>query len=234
MKHWIRLLRVKDWYKNVTVLLGFIIALYYTGTDINMNLFMSIALALFFTCTLSSTNYILNAITDKEHDKKHPIKRNRPLPKEAIKVRHALIVMVLLLICSLYLSSVLGNRLVSISLFSLFVASLLYNTPPIRLKDKPYMDVISESINNPIRFLIGWFIVSGTAPMMLLLLLVWSLAGYLMTKKRLNELMESKEMAQSYRKVFNYYTERKLGLAMAVYIMLSFAFSSFIGLKVLF
>lgn len=234
MKHWIRLLRVKDWYKNVTVLLGFILALYYTNTNITLNFFMSISLALFFTCILSSSNYILNAINDKEYDKKHPIKKNRPLPKNIIKTHHAMIAMIMLLMLSMFLSLLLGNMLVSISLFGLFIASILYNTPPIRLKDKPYADVISESINNPIRFLIGWFIVTNIVPTILLLMLVWVLGGYLMTKKRLNELIDSKEMLCAYRKVFNYYTKKKLGAAMAVYIILSFLFSSFLGLKMLF
>ena len=33
----------------------------------------------------------------------------------------------------------------------------LYNIPPIRTKDHAYVDVLSESINNPIRFLVGWY-----------------------------------------------------------------------------
>jgi hypothetical protein len=36
----------------------------------------------------------------------------------------------------------------------------IYNIPPIRSKDVPYIDVLSESINNPLRMLAGWFIAS--------------------------------------------------------------------------
>jgi hypothetical protein len=33
---------------------------------------------------------------------------------------------------------------------------IVYNVRPLRTKDKPYLDVISESINNPLRLTIGW------------------------------------------------------------------------------
>ena len=44
------------------------------------------------------------------------------------------------------------------SLF-LLVMGCVYNIPPIRSKDLPYVDVLSESVNNPIRLLLGWFAV---------------------------------------------------------------------------
>jgi len=38
---------------------------------------------------------------------------------------------------------------------------MCYNIPPIRTKKKVYLDVISESINNPIRLVLGWFIITS-------------------------------------------------------------------------
>lgn len=43
----------------------------------------------------------------------------------------------------------------------LWVMGLAYNVEPVRLKDIPVLDVLSESINNAIRLLAGWFMVSG-------------------------------------------------------------------------
>ena len=37
----------------------------------------------------------------------------------------------------------------------------VYNVPPIRTKEIPYVDVITESFNNPIRLLLGWFAVTA-------------------------------------------------------------------------
>ena len=46
----------------------------------------------------------------------------------------------------------------------------IYNTPPVR-KDVPYIDVLSEAINNLLRMLAEWFIGTTTsvAPASLLL-----------------------------------------------------------------
>jgi len=39
---------------------------------------------------------------------------------------------------------------------------LVYNVPPLRTKDRQYLDVLSESINNPLRFMLGWTAVIGS------------------------------------------------------------------------
>ena len=66
---------------------------------------------------------------------------------------------------------------------------ILYNIRPIRLKNIPYIDVISESFNNPVRFLIGWFVVvKSEFPSVLILLATWSIGAVLMTAKRYDEL----------------------------------------------
>ena len=38
---------------------------------------------------------------------------------------------------------------------------ILYNVKPVRTKDIPVLDVLSESVNNAIRLLTGWFAVTG-------------------------------------------------------------------------
>ncbi len=38
---------------------------------------------------------------------------------------------------------------------------VLYNVKPFRTKDIAYLDVLSESINNAIRLLLGWFFVTA-------------------------------------------------------------------------
>ena len=39
---------------------------------------------------------------------------------------------------------------------ALLVAGLVYNLPPLRFKDWPYLDALTESLTNPIRIAIGW------------------------------------------------------------------------------
>jgi decaprenyl-phosphate phosphoribosyltransferase len=50
----------------------------------------------------------------------------------------------------------LGKDFFYVSL-SLWIMGCIYNIPPVRSKDKPYFDVLSESVNNPIRLMLGWY-----------------------------------------------------------------------------
>ena len=64
----------------------------------------------------------------------------------------------------------------------------VYNIPPVRSKDLPYVDVLSEAINNPIRMLAGWFIVTdSTIAPSSLLLSYWMIGCYFMALKRYAE-----------------------------------------------
>jgi len=50
------------------------------------------------------------------------------------------------------------------------------------------IDVLSESINNPLRFCLGWYMVTASLlPPMSLLLSYWMLGAYFMTLKRFSE-----------------------------------------------
>lgn len=38
-----------------------------------------------------------------------------------------------------------------------------YNVRPLRTKDRVYLDVLSESLNNPIRLLMGWAMIDSSS-----------------------------------------------------------------------
>ena len=42
------------------------------------------------------------------------------------------------------------------------VAAWAYNLPGVRTKDLTYLDVATEAMNLPLRFLMGWFALIGT------------------------------------------------------------------------
>jgi 4-hydroxybenzoate polyprenyltransferase len=87
-----------------------------------------------------------------------------------------------------------------------------YNIAPLRTKDIPYLDVISEAINNPLRFCAGWYIVTFTIiPPVSLLIAYWMLGAYFMTLKRFSEYRQiGPEQAGWYRKSFRHYTDKSL------------------------
>ena len=37
-----------------------------------------------------------------------------------------------------------------------WLSGVVYNVRPLRTKDLPYLDVLSESFNNPLRLMLGW------------------------------------------------------------------------------
>jgi hypothetical protein len=99
------------------------------------------------------------------------------------------------------------------SLFALWVMGLLYNIPPIRLKDKPYLDVLSESINNPIRLLLGWYSTGHfLMPPLSALMAYWMFGAFLMATKRFAEYraIGCEQTAATYRSSFGHYTEQRL------------------------
>ena len=70
--------------------------------------------------------------------------------------------------------------------FAIF--GVIYNVRPIRAKDRAFLDVIVESVNNPLRFLFGWFAVTPhVAPPVSILLAYWFGGAFLMAAKRVSE-----------------------------------------------
>src|SRR3546814_19555745 len=58
---------------------------------------------------------------------------------------------------------------------------LAYNVPPLRTKDVPYLDVLSESVNNPPRLAIGWAMIEpGSLSPISILIAYWFGVAFLM------------------------------------------------------
>src|SRR3546814_7308816 len=68
---------------------------------------------------------------------------------------------------------------------------LAYNVPPLRTKDVPYLDVLSESVNNPLRLAIGWAMIDpGSLPPVSIIIAYWLGGAFLMGTKRMSEYRE--------------------------------------------
>jgi 4-hydroxybenzoate polyprenyltransferase len=97
----------------------------------------------------------------------------------------------------------------------------IYNVPPIRSKDQPYVDVLSEAINNPLRMLAGWFIVTTvTIAPASLLLSYWMIGCYFMAAKRFaeyNDFERTGDDAARYRRSFAHYTSERLLVSIMFY-----------------
>lgn len=102
---------------------------------------------------------------------------------------------------------------VGLVFLGLWIMGILYNVPPVRVKDVPYLDVVSEAVNNPLRLLAGWFIATpDSVPPLSMLLSYWFVGCYFMAIKRFAEYREigDPSVAAAYRRSFKHYSERRL------------------------
>ena len=89
-----------------------------------------------------------------------------------------------------------------------------YNVPPLRTKELPYLDVLSESINNPLRLFLGWFaLVPSKVPPLSLILAYWMVGAFFMATKRFAEYRHigDPKARRSIGKSFGYYSENVAG-----------------------
>lgn len=225
LANYARVCRFDHWVKNVFMLAGTAAAvvLHRDRVPIDAELVLRTAVAFLLTSFVASTNYIVNEILDAPRDAMHPEKKHRPVPQGLVSIPLLLLMAAVLLAMGLVPAWLGFSGPMFGSLAALFVMGMAYNVRPIRTKDVPYLDVITESINNPIRLLIGWFAVGLEAwPPMSLIFCYWAIGGFLMTSKRFAEFrfIGSQRRAGAYRPSFRYYSEERLLIAMIVYISL--------------
>ncbi len=217
-----KMCRVDHWFKNLFVLPGMILAILLTDQEINFSTFIYLCQNFLSICLIASANYLINEYLDRPYDKFHPVKKNRASVKKKVKLVNVICLYLFLILVSFTISikSEL-NFLIFLTLF-LFLG-ILYNVKPIRLKDRPYLDILSESLNNPVRLLLGWSAVENNfLPPSSIFLSYWMGGAFLMTIKRFAELRSvSKTILIKYRVTFKHYTEKKLLLKSFFYSLMS-------------
>ncbi len=212
--------RFDHWTKNVFVLPGIVIPLSVTHTVPDADLAWRVLIGMLATGCIASSNYVLNEILDAPYDRLHPVKKDRPVACGLVNVPIAYAQWLLLLMIGMALAALLSSPGLIWSLAALWVMGCIYNIPPIRSKDLPYLDVLSESVNNPIRMLAGWYMVTAAIfPPASLLISYWMIGCYLMALKRFSEFRQINDRARAgaYRKSFRTYTERSLLVSVTFY-----------------
>ena len=205
------LLRLDHSVKQIFVLPGIVIAASIAGATLNSAFALRSLLGLLSVVAVASSNYVLNELLDAPFDRLHPVKRMRPAACRSISEPLAYAQWLALAGVG-FLFAIAVSWQLFFSVLSLWLMGCAYNVPPLRMKDLPYLDVLAESINNPIRFCVGWYIVTSTVlPPVSVLLAYWMLGGYFMALKRFSEYRQiGAESARLYRRSFIRYTEESL------------------------
>ncbi len=221
MKNYIKIARPDHWVKNAFILPGVAIAVLLTDFSFTPDVIVKFIMGFMATCFIASANYVINEWLDAEFDKYHPTKKYRPVVSENMKLSLVLIEYAALIVLGLLLAYFVGKAFLYTELW-LLIMGVIYNVKPVRTKDIPYLDVLSESINNMIRLLLGWFIItSAYQPPSSILIGYWFAGAFLMATKRFAEyrMIGDPSVAGLYRKSFAHYTETSLLVSSFFYAM---------------
>lgn len=147
-----KLLRPKQWSKNLLVFAGPIFAEKMREPEAVKLTFLAFAAM----CCLSSATYILNDILDAPADRKHPEKASRPIASGAVSVGAAIAIAIILAgICA---AIALGFNTSSQTLLAFYAfIQIAYN---LKLKQLPIADVFTIALGFLIRAMLGAAVVS--------------------------------------------------------------------------
>lgn len=216
---YVQMARVDHWFKNAFMLLGVIVALFVEPSLLRWSVVPLLLLALLATCLVASSNYVLNEMLDAPYDRRHPVKKHRPAAAEKVRRRWALAEWLALGALGIGLG-LLVNPLFAATAALLWVMGVVYNVKPLRTKEIPYLDVLSESINNPIRLFLGWFpLIPDRIPPLSLVLSYWMVGAFFMALKRFAEYRSIGDpvTASRYRRSFRHYDEDRLLVSVFFY-----------------
>lgn len=223
---YIRIARLDHWVKNVFVLPGIVVALSADRTRLASWSWTTFLVGMLGVGLTASSNYVLNEILDAPSDLAHPTKRDRPVPAGQVSIAWAYFEWIALIAAGLALGFYISVPF-ALTLLALWIMGCVYNVPPLRTKDLPYADVLSEAVNNPLRMLAGWYLTGCTLiPPASLLLSYWMVGCYFMAIKRFAEFRDIGDHKRSarYRKSFAFYNEQRLLVAIVFYGSISMLF----------
>jgi len=213
--------------KHVFIVPGAVLAALLRGFH-SSDLVWSIIAGFVAALCIAAANYTINEYVDRESDSHHPTKSTRTSVQR--EVSPVIVAAQWLLLTSIGLAAALSTSTTMFFVVLAFSAQgIFYNVRPFRTKDVPYLDVLSESVNNPLRLMIGWAMIDpNTLPPASIIASYWTGGAFLMAAKRLSEYREivsthGKELLVRYRRSFAGYGEISLTVSCFLYSLLSSA-----------
>jgi len=193
----IRSLRPEQWLKN-----GFVLApMVFSGLLDDPGIWARGLLAVAAFCCASSAVYLINDVLDREADRSHPSKCNRPVAAGEISVGAALVTAGLLAAAAMAMAFVLGGWFPAV-LGGYILMVVLYS---VVLKRVVFVDVLVLAAGFVFR-VVGGAVAIDVPVSRWLLLCAYLLALYLALGKRRSELALLGDGAGTHREVLGHYT----------------------------
>lgn len=204
---YIKLLRPKDWAKNLFLF----IPLFFAGEIFNLQKFEHVLLGVIAFCFVASSIYIINDYRDREDDRKHPIKCKRPLASGAVSPPAALIICVILLILGFGLAWWIRDKFLFV-LAIYFLINLLYS---LGLKGIPILDIFILSIGFVLRIK-GGSVITYVPLSEWIVIMVFLLAIFMAIGKRRDDVLLKLSSGADLRKSIKGYNLEFLNTLLAL------------------
>ncbi|MBR6949148.1 MAG: UbiA prenyltransferase family protein [Bacilli bacterium] len=213
MVDFIKLIRVKHFFKNIIIFLPLV----FSGLFFNMSLILRVIYGFICFSLIASCIYIINDIRDYENDKKHPTKKNRPIASGAISIKKASYYCIFLFLIANILIILFKMPLIAaFLLYFYFILNVAYS---MKLKNIPFLDIIILVSGFVIRLVFGAQLINIPLSNWLLLTVI-TISFYMGLGKRRGEL------GKNTRSVLKYYTKEFLDKNMYMLLSCSIVFYS--------
>jgi 4-hydroxybenzoate polyprenyltransferase len=204
----VSLLRVHQWIKNLLIFAPpFFAGIFFN----NIQMFFQMILAFFCFSLVSSSAYIINDLSDIDNDKLHPTKKNRPIPSGRINKYIAVVILLVCLVSSTFISFYFGTSfLLVLALYLLMgIAYSLF------LQYLVILDAFTIAAGFVLRIMAGGY-ASNTEVSSWLLLTTFLLSVLLAFGKRRYELSIAGQ-SKPFRKVLKEYNDRFLDSGIIIF-----------------
>ena len=208
-------LRPRQWSKNLAIFVG----LFFAQRLFALAALERALLAFVAFCLASSFIYLINDLCDLDNDRRHPVKRNRPLASGMLPVSYAFAAMIILLLGCAAISVWLfilpiathgdifageggANLLFVFTLVSYLLLMILYS---LRLKHIVLIDVFVIAGGFVLRILAGAVVIPVSISPWLYLVGIF-LSLFLALNKRRHELILLQEQAEQHRQILKEYS----------------------------
>jgi len=201
----VRTTRPRQWPKNLLVF-----AAPLAGATLGRNNGLGYALvAMFAFACASAAVYFVNDVVDADRDRRHPVKRNRPIASGALPAQHALVLALLATAFAIAAGVVIGEPLLVVTASAYLCLSFLYSA---RLKHVPFVEMAIVASGFLLRVL-GGAAATQVKPSIWFLLVCSLGALGVAVAKRYTELTSLGEDAVRHRPVMRWYRSGVLRVA---------------------
>ena len=140
MYKYLRLLKVNNYIKNILVF----IPLFLSGEISDWEKLLNTIIGFISFSMMASAVYIINDSYDRQEDRQHPLKKNRPIASGSISITQAILIASILIIFSLFLIATISMNALYIMFLYVFM-NFCYSA---YLKKFPIIKKVHQAIND--------------------------------------------------------------------------------------